>query len=298
MALSKADKDVLASQLGEEVEQFLEDFTQDWQSAAEYATANANDPQDDDSNLYWGIAFAGNLLWALTACFPPAGTVKVLEISWRRATQVVSIFGAAAGSNVLGQFGAVSTGHWSLAGMKIELSKKFSRLRGPMKEVYVQGAKEWVEKSLLGHALEKAGIRPEDASVTRDSATIAVLGTAQRNERRLFTWTNYIFPNNVAYSENSVGRSAILGDYMRDQIDSALNDFNRQWAAYQNANIYAAKGRRPAFRPTLHFSGVPEAVQGGVKKYINQHKLTPQESWNALLQKMGIIKGAPTVLYH
>ena len=296
MALSKSDRDVLAAQLGEEVEQFLEDFTQDWQIAAESATANANDPQDDDSNVYWVVAFAGNMLWAITAFFPPGEkALKALDTTWKRATQVVSLAGAAAGSNLLGQFGAIGTGHWSLAGMKAQLSKQFAKLRGPIKGIYVQGAQQWAQNVLLDHAFKKAGFRPEDNTATRDSASIAILGAPQRDERREFTWSNYLFPNDVAYHRDGHTRSAILGEYMQREVDEALNDFNRQWTAYQNTNRWAGRARRPAFKPVLRFGGVPEAIQGKMKNYLDQKKPTPQERWNALLQQMGI-KGAPALI--
>jgi hypothetical protein len=282
MGLSKTDKEVIGAQLGEEVEQFLEDFTQDWQAAGEYALANASDPQDDDSNTYWWIGLAGNMLWAATAFFPGGGVIQQVESgvakitqngvtkylpmikefpsNWPTATRAASLLGAAAGSNVIGMAGAVAAGNWSLANAKFQLTKVLGSKRGGIKETFVKGATAWVTSTLLPRALAKAGIKDGDAS-TRDSAVIQILGTSQRDERRAFTWGNYIFPSTPEYTSNPKERSAALGDFMKDQIDEALENFDRQWTDYQRAWKWHGKARRAPFKATLGFKGVPSELQ-------------------------------------
>ena len=258
MALSKTDKEIIGAQLGEEVEQFLEDFTQDWQAAGEYALMNASDPQEDDSDTYWWIALAGNMLWAATAFFPGGGVVQQLEAgvakiaqngvtkylpmikefpsNWPTATKAASLLGAAAGSNTIGMAAAVASGKWSLANAKFQMTKLMASQRGGIKTTFVEGANAWVNSTLLPRALSKAGIAEGDAT-TRDSAVIKILGTSQRDERRAFTWGNYIFPSTPQYASNAKERSATLGEFMKDQIDEALKNFDRQWKDYQRCYV-------------------------------------------------------------
>jgi hypothetical protein len=282
MGLSATDKKVIGAELGEEVEQFLEDFTQDWQAAGEYALMNASDPQEDDSDRYWWFALAGNMLWAATAFFPGGGVIQQLEkgvakvavngvtkympmikefpSNWPTATRAASLLGAAAGSNVIGMAAAVASGKWSLANAKFQMTRQLASQRGGIKEAFVNGATAWVNKTLLPRALAKAGIQDGDGA-TRDSAVIQILGTSQRDERRSFTWGNYIFPSSPAYTANPKERSTALGEYMKDQIEEALKNFDRQWREYQRANVWAGQARRPPFKATLAFKGVPSGVQ-------------------------------------
>jgi hypothetical protein len=282
MGLSATDKKVIGAQLGEEVEQFIEDFTQDWQAAGQYALMNASDPQEDDSDTYWWICLAGNMLWAATAFFPGGAVVQQLEkgvakvtvngltkylpmikelpSNWSTATKAASLLGAAAGSNIIGMTAAVSAGRWSLANAKLQMTKLLAAQRGPIKEAFSAGATAWINSTLLPHALAMAGIQDGDKS-TRDSAVIQIMGTPQRNERRSFTWANYFFPATPEYAKDPQKRSAALGEYMKDQIDEALKNFDRQWRDYQRANAWAGQARRPPFNATLAFKGVPSGVQ-------------------------------------
>jgi hypothetical protein len=286
MALSETDKKVIAAQLGEEIEQFIEDFTQDWQAAGQYALMNASDPQEDDSDTYWWICLAGNMLWAATAFFPGGGVVQQLEkgvakvavngltkfmpkikefpSNWSTATKAASLLGAAGGSNVIGMTAAVSAGRWSLANAKFQMTKLLAAQRGPIKKTFNDGATAWVNSTLLPHALAKAGVEDGDKS-TRDSAFIRIIGASQRDERRSFTWANYFFPATPEYAQDPQKRSAALGDYMKDQIDEALKNFDRQWRDYQRANAWAGQARRPAFKAVLAFKGVPAGVQPEAK---------------------------------
>jgi hypothetical protein len=290
MALTPTDKDVIASELGEEVEQFLEDFTQDWQAAGEYALMNADDPQDDDSNTYWWISFAGNMLWAAAAFFPGGGAVQTLEkgvatwvdkasnvkkfypivseraSNWPVATRAASVLGALGASNVVGMAGAMSNGRWSLQQAKHQMTKLLASKRGAIKETFIKGAKAWIGSSLLPRALTVAGIQDGDGS-TRDSATIKIFGADQRDERRMFTWGNYIFPATPSYSSNSKERISTLGDYMTKQIDDALKSFDKQWKDYQRAHVYEGKARRPAFQAAISFDLPSQISQPGPKPY-------------------------------
>jgi hypothetical protein len=286
MGLSVTDKKVIGAQLGEEVEGFLEDFTQDWQAAGQYALANVSDPQEDDSDVYWWIALAGNMLWAATAFFPGGGVIQQLESgvakvavngvtkympmikelpsNWPTATRAASLLGAAAGGNVVAMGAAVASGKWSLANAKFQMTKQLASKRGPIKQTFIDGATAWVNSTLLPRALAKAGIQDGDVS-TRDSAVIQILGASQKDERRSFTWGNYIFPSTPEYTSNPKERSATLGEFMKDQIDEALKNFDRQWRDYQRANVWAGKAQRPPFRATIAFKGVPGELQPAAK---------------------------------
>jgi hypothetical protein len=55
--------------------QFVTDSMQGWQIAAHGAIDDAEVPQEKESIWYWVVSLAGNMLWAATVFFPPAGAV-------------------------------------------------------------------------------------------------------------------------------------------------------------------------------------------------------------------------------
>jgi hypothetical protein len=69
-------------------------FAIEWRDAARDALWYASAPADPDSMTYWGIALAGNLVWAATVFVPnPAGL----------AVKIMSVAGAAVGSGAVEQ---------------------------------------------------------------------------------------------------------------------------------------------------------------------------------------------------
>src|ERR1700722_8358674 len=77
----------------------IDNFLQDWQIAATNAIMTFDTPKEDDANRQWWIAFAGNMLWAVTIFVAPEAAIgeAVVKLAVTRALRVqqaASIVGA------------------------------------------------------------------------------------------------------------------------------------------------------------------------------------------------------------
>ncbi len=105
MALS--DAAVSSLPFGDRAYDDLDYCWDQWEGAVRDVLVDLPGPEDEDAELYWFIAFVGNLAWAATVFFPPAATIGVVAAAGNtvkiaagtsRASQAVSLLGAAVGS--------------------------------------------------------------------------------------------------------------------------------------------------------------------------------------------------------
>lgn len=271
----------------------------EWEDALRDVLVDLPGPTDDDATLNWFIAFVGNMAWAATVFFPPAALVGVaaagearatVQIAQgaSRATEVVSLLGAAAGSGAYPKFQQIlQSGSAPPALNSPEGKAMLRRLIGERttkaKGEYRDAISAWAQTDLVSHMIavaekkyaEKAPKQPLTDSQFADyfNGNDGLQGPV---ERRRFVWENFVFLNQSStYDQGGQG----LYDFLFPQIQGVVNSYNQQWREYKRKQAeHSARARRvyhgesfgdpyplPPFEPKIHFVGLPGDLQAVIR---------------------------------
>lgn len=273
MAISAAAITRLESNLAISVEGFIADGLSDWAQAAEGAINDARDPDEADSEIFWLIALAGNMLWASTVFFAPeVGLFGEAVIGATNATKAASLLGAGLGSDVVHK---LHTRQPNPENAKAFLRDVVAARKDELREIYVDAADEWIKRVLAPHVIEDvSGLqwegrgRPAPEVFDQDLQKVTVHGQAALRD---FTVEHFLFPGApFTAKEQSVG----MRNLMVKELQGALLDFNRQYREWRNevaSEADAYQGDEPLdvlavfpFNPRLKFTGVPASVRMSV----------------------------------
>jgi len=223
------------------VHQQIEINLNSWKIEMEGAINTAVGPSRPESNFYWYVALAGNLLWAATALLAPPAAIAAQTVRARllvagedAASEAVKNAARLAGENAArfrshvitdmsftgAAIGSGSVEKIARAGaierLGAEDGKKvvrdyIGRQRANLEDLYKRYLRDTWANQLNGLGIwEAAGNAPEPLDVYDP-----------------FIWAQ-MFPG-VAYDEE---RFNTLRNNARAKIESALADYNRQWHNY------------------------------------------------------------------
>ena len=232
MSITHAEHMKLKQYMAEDVEQFITDGLQDWKTAAEGAIADAQDPEDDDSIVYWLISLAGNLLWAATVFFPPAGLAAAGASTVTTATKVASMVGATVGSDTVRKMAqdppSTDEAKKSLRDM---IAKKADELR----TMFLDSADDWIAGDLANYVtnemLTAAHITPDSGGhLADDNAEKLMQSVREKATLRAYTLEKFLFPGGDIKAGNL---STTLRKFMLRELTRALADYNRQFREWK-----------------------------------------------------------------
>jgi len=182
---------------GFDVEQKVNDCLQDWANAGSDAVKEMMRLQqlDDTSREQFVISLIGNLAWAATVFFPPAAVAAGAAAAGAAAatalTKIVSMLGAAVGSNTIGQL--LQPGKsldWSAVGNHLgelvpEMGKNLSTV-----------ADAWIASDLRNHMVAMFSINTHpDINRNNDDDFRKWYNTYGAGlELRKTVWERFIFP--------------------------------------------------------------------------------------------------------
>ncbi len=277
MTITAAGIASLENSLSTSVEAFIATGLSDWAQAAEGAINDARDPDEADSEIFWLIALAGNMLWASTVFFPPAAVVGEITT----ATKAASLLGAALGSGTVQKLFIRPP---KPDGAKAFLRDVVAARKDALREMYVGAADEWIKRVLAPYVIEDvSGLqwegrgRPAPEVFDQDLQKVTVHGQARLRD---FTVEHFLFPGApFTAKEQSVG----MRNLMVKELQGALLDFNQQYLYWiggrqlyieQNSSyddLMRTKGeerelgeeyeKQSPFSPQLKFTGVPASVR-------------------------------------
>jgi|HubBroStandDraft_4_1064222.scaffolds.fasta_scaffold60908_2 hypothetical protein len=296
MAITHAEHDKLKQFMAAEVKQFIKETMLEWAIAAEGAVADAHDPEDDDSGVYWVISLLGNLLWAATVFFPPAAaaeavasTAAAAASTASRSTKVASMLGATMAADVARKVWqdppATDQAKESLRDM---ISAKEDELRA----LFVKEADAWIASDLANYVtnemLAAAHITPDSGnSLVDQNAEDLMKSVLEMANLEDYTLQHFLFPGGSITSGNI---STALRKLMLVELNRALADFNRQFRSWKkDRTIYIAQNggystmglvykdgrvtskvelleeeyaKKNPFTPHIRFHGVPPHIHG------------------------------------
>jgi len=215
-----ASRQRIADQLLEYIDLQTQSFLNGWQIQADSALTVAQQPQDDDSKVFWFIALGGNLLWAGTCLVNPAAAGSIT---------IMSFAGAAIGSGSLEQ--AWKNPPEEPADAKALAAGWIAEKRDQLEKTFKKARRQWAT-DLAG--LDGFGLTAED-----------MLDTFQK-----YIWTN-MFPR-IAYDDHKY--SAIHTACVKN-AETMLADFRTQWQKYvQRASWFGMAERK---RRNIYFKYYP-----------------------------------------
>ena len=279
-----SDAAINALPLGKDVYDDLTYCLQEWQTAGSDAVMALPDPEAPSSQLDWVISLVGNLAWAATVFFPPAfaiaetatvvrGGVQVARVeklvyaSASAATKATSMMGATVAAGVVSQLRQLGGKLNSPQGKRF-LDNYLGSQVPDVLEQYASEADPWVQKDLINHLITQYSLRfhPHlredlDAAFTKFYNSVA-----GGEERRRYVWNDFVFPgDDTTYDNrpNRPGGRVGLKNILLSQLSDALQDFDKQWEAYEDKRTHRGRSSgilRP-FSPDFKFKGVPPKVQ-------------------------------------
>jgi len=272
------------------VARFAEDFKNEWLIAANAAIDDASVQPDEESSVYWWISLAGNLLWAATVFFPPAGAAAAFteatfglalvgsigermllrELAWQRATKAASIIGAIVGAGAITQLkGKPATGPNAKSFLKDLVADRADELY----QFYVDEIPSWVRKDLIPyyHRLESLSPADQRAANYHGWTEPDSVGHVQRME---YAFEHLFFPN-IRFKNRSRDLRVLMVTEMQKAMDQFVAQF-RTWFMGQVGSWTTGSGiaasidpfggfkryeKEHPFEPRIVFSGVPREVQ-------------------------------------
>jgi hypothetical protein len=258
--LSKAGRAKLDLWLATNVASFIRDGLKAWAQAGEGAVSDAADPDDADSNLYWLISLAGNLLWAATVFFPPAGAIAAATVAGKAAaaaggaslaTKAASLLGATLGSDTVKKLTKEPP---STDAAKSFLRDVLAAKQDELNAMFAAAADNWIKQQLglyvygqLVGAIEdreweqhhRTQIFQEELYelLTDDVAQDYMSKVANINEIYLYTVKNFLFPG-VDFAGSQLNLT--LRKFMVTEMSQALKEFNQQFSDWKKARSAAA----------------------------------------------------------
>ncbi|MGD0567384.1 MAG: hypothetical protein ABSA78_03175 [Candidatus Sulfotelmatobacter sp.] len=275
MAITHAEHDKLKQFMAAEVKQFIKETMLEWAIAAEGAVADAHDPEDDDSDVYWLISLLGNLLWAATVFFPPAAVVAEGVSSASMSTKVASMLGATMAADVARKMWqdppATDQAKESLRDM---ISAKEDELR----TLFVKEADAWIASDLANYVtnemLAAAHLTPDSGTLVDQNAEDLMKSVLEMANLEDYTLQHFLFPGGSITSGNV---STALRKLMLVELNRALADFNRQFRSWKkDRTIYVAQnGGFNAFGPVMKDGRVTTRAELLEEEYATKNPFTP-----------------------
>jgi len=256
-AIDKAIKDIKKQAIpGKDVEQKVTDCLQDWAAAGSNAVKELMERQRQEQDAevaraQFIISLVGNLAWAATVFFPPAAAVVVTKdffgpSGWSGlintlespgpsgATKIVSVLGAAVGSNAIGRLAQPTASlDWTaidnyLGGLVPDISEKLAGT-----------AKEWINSELASHMFGMYVIKNPDRRYVLYNKD-QELQDAQKfkewcdsyqggRELRRAVWEKFVFPaDGLAFDLGQQG----LKEFLLRKLTDLKTKYDSQYKAY------------------------------------------------------------------
>jgi hypothetical protein len=237
MSITHAEHLKLKQYMANDVEQFITDGLQDWDIAAEGAVADAHDPADDDSIVYWLISLAGNLLWAATVFFPPAGALAGAAAAAKggasAATKVASVLGATAGSDTVRKM--VQDPPATDEAKKF-LRDMIARKADELRRTFLDSADDWIAENLANFVtdemLRAAHITPDSGQHLTDADVEQLMQSVrEKGTLRAYTLEHFLFPGGDIKAGSL---RTTLRKFMLRELNRALSDFNQQFRDWKS----------------------------------------------------------------
>lgn len=197
-----------------------------WQQQVDNAITDAQFPGEDESQKYFWIALAGNLLWAATVFLNPAAAGEMTLIRW------MSGVGATIGS---GAWERTSKDPHTTSppphDPKLIVRQQVAKARGKLEEQFQKKRREWA----LGFTKLQDWGQPDDAALDLFNRYIWT---------QMFPWIKY---------------DSDRFDHIRlealEKVKGTLADYNRQWQQFKRSTVWAGKAEQKRhgveFRPIL-----------------------------------------------
>jgi hypothetical protein len=275
---------------GFDVEQKVADCLQDWANAGSDAVKEMmrrQQLQDDTSREQFVISLIGNLAWAATVFFPPAAA-SVVPVMLSKAgkhlplsgygksgptalTKIVSVLGAAVGSNTIGQLIQPARSlDWSAVGD--HLGELVPEMRKNLSEV----ADAWIASDLRNHMIAMFSINTHpDINRSNDDEFKKWYTTYGAGlELRKTVWERFVFPvpYGLEFAHGQEGMKQFLirkltdvkvkyeFQYKNYTIKSSRSymDYMSHWHDVLNPPTYEQWLRRHPFEFVVRLEGLPE----------------------------------------
>jgi hypothetical protein len=293
MSITHAEHMKLKQYMADDVEQFITDGLQDWATAAEGAVADAQDPADDDSIVYWLISLAGNLLWAATVFFPPAGLAAAGAST---ATKVASMVGATVGSDTIRKMAQDPP---STDEAKKFLRDMIAKKADELRKMFVDSADDWIASDLANYVtnemLTAAHITPDSGwHLADDDAERLMQSVREKATLRAYTLEKFLFPGGDITAGNL---STTLRKFMLRELNRALSDYNRQFREWKkDRHDYVWQQVREKYG----YSALTTTDLYGAMAIVKDHKVVAWKSKLDLLQDEYAEKNPfqPNVRFH
>jgi hypothetical protein len=293
MSITHAEHMKLKQYMADDVEQFITDGLQDWATAAEGAVADAQDPADDDSIVYWLISLAGNLLWAATVFFPPAGLAAAGAST---ATKVASMVGATVGSDTIRKMAQDPP---STDEAKKFLRDMIAKKADELRKMFVDSADDWIASDLANYVtnemLTAAHITPDSGGhLADDDAERLMQSVREKATLRAYTLEKFLFPGGDITAGNL---STTLRKFMLRELNRALSDYNRQFREWKkDRHDYVWQQVREKYG----YSALTTTDLYGAMAIVKDHKVVAWKSKLDLLQDEYAEKNPfqPNVRFH
>jgi hypothetical protein len=243
-----SDEGVKDAITGTDVEQKVTDCLQDWSAAGGKAVTEMMEKQREAQNAdaakaQFIISLIGNLAWASTVFFPPAAAVVVTKDffgpnSWSglintlespgpsAATKIVSVLGAAVGSNTIGQLSQPAASlDWPAVGDYLD------SLVPLIAENLASVAQDWTDGYLANHMIAMFGIRKKpDISHSNDKEFKEWVKSYEGGgELRKTVWEKFVFP--VDGLTFNLGRRG-LKEFLIRKLTDMKTKYDVQYKAY------------------------------------------------------------------
>lgn len=253
-----SDEGIKDAKLGTEVEQKVKDCLQDWSAATSKAVQAMMERQRQQeaaeaakaARVQFVISLVGNLAWAATVFFPPAaavavtkdffgpsgysGPIRTLESPGpSAATQIVSVLGAAVGSNTIGQL-AQANGSLDWIAVEDHLDELVPEIKKSLRSV----AQHWTDGYLTNHMIKMFSTRKNLKTDHNDDKEFQEwVGSYEGGEEvRKAVWEKFVFPGTGIEFDREV---AGLKKFLNGKLTDLKTKFDRQYKDYVKQRTYA-----------------------------------------------------------
>lgn len=275
---------------GADVEQKVTDCLQDWAHAGSDAVQEMmrlQKLQDDSSREQFVISLIGNLAWAATVFFPPAAAATPFMTASRGVhlppkqyfdksgtpaiAKIVSVLGAAVGSNTLGQLLDAKSLDWPAVGD--HLGELVPEIRKNLKDA----ADSWIALDLRSHMTMMFSLQTHpDYNKSNDDEYRNWYSTfGAGDELRKTVWERFVFPvsTGLEYGQGEQGLKKFLIRKLTDvkikyelQYSNYMKRMSWEYVEYASShrNPYTLKTyeewvrRYPAFNFVVRLEGLPQ----------------------------------------
>jgi hypothetical protein len=240
-----------------DVEQKVNDCLQDWSAASSKAVQEMMEKQRQEDNdkaaeaarAQFVISLIGNLAWAATVFFPPAAAVEVMKDIFgangyrsittiespgpSAATKVVSVLGAAVGSNIYGQL-VRDNGTLDWIALEKHLDELVPKIRKGLKSV----AQAWTDRDLAYHMTKVFSTKQNLRTDKNDDKQFKewVKSYEGKEEVRRTVWEKLVFPvGGLEFDRGVPG----LQDFQVGKLTELKKSFDRQYKDFLQRRTYA-----------------------------------------------------------